>query len=47
MRIVKVECQGKPGDRCQEAYQGCKERVMYSDSDHKITCNNGNVKVSV
>ncbi len=44
--MIKVACQGKIAERCDKAYNGCKNQIMYSETDHKIVCKNGKLIVT-
>ncbi len=41
MKMVHVRCQGSDDEKCENAFEGCKERIMYSEKDRKVLCQNG------
>lgn len=46
MKMIRVKCQGKEEQPCDKAFDGCKKRVMYSESDRKVICKDGEVSVA-
>ncbi|WP_164730910.1 hypothetical protein [Anoxybacter fermentans] len=45
MKMIKVKCQGQTDKKCENAYKGCKERIIYSETDHQVFCKNGNLTI--
>lgn len=46
MKMIPVKCLGKENEKCDKAYDGCKDQVMYSDIERKILCKDGEVLIS-
>lgn len=43
--MILVQCQRNANKKCDKAYDGCKEQVMYSDIERQILCKDGVVFV--
>lgn len=43
--MIRVTCVSSD-NKCQKAYTGCREQVMYSDADYQIICEDGRLTVT-
>lgn len=46
MKMIEVKCQGQKDEKCDNAYEGCKKRIMYSEAERKVICKDGEITVS-